>query len=78
MLFKKNRYYPGYRFIRVKLNWNCSSGIFCNGVVNCKYYGRELCKSSKVGELCRAIGFDNSNYSHTFIPDQELYDTEKV
>ena len=68
MLIKKNRYYPGYKFIRVKLNWNCE-GTFCNGVVNCKYYG-ELCKSSEIGKLCKAIGLDTYDYSYTFIPYQ--------
>ena len=73
MLIKKNRHYPGYKFIRVKLNWNSSSGTFCNGVVNCKYYGK-LCRFSEIGKLCKSIGLDTFGHSYTFIPDQELYD----
>ena len=40
VIVKKAQYKLGFRFTRVRTNWN-SSGKFCSGVVNCRYAGKE-------------------------------------
>ena len=76
MIIKKAQYKLGFRFTRVRTNWN-SSGNFCSGVVKCRYVGKDgKCDVRNVNLKLLCINEKELHYS--YIPDQNMYTKDKM